>query len=573
MKKNNILFISICFLLLIGSIYFNINTINSAKERIITEINNTPIKETVEQETEEPVIEGTEAEATDPLMAIEDDSKSYTNKELSIIIITSIVAIISILTILVTKLGTTTIIDSLSTTKSKIYYVASLIILCSIIPTYLVIQSDNKVLNGSDTKDRDEKSIALVEITKDKKNSSLKKETESDDTSVIQVSNQANYIGTNLNLTKLSGISTDKESSLYYGLNSAFIVKDGATAELKNSTITTNAKYSSAFFATGVNVTATLDKIDMTTSNDYSSALSVSDGSNITASNLNIKTNGLTSEAIKVNDEESSVTINDSTLYTKGSLSPILYALGKIEATNITATSENSNIAIVEGINRISITDSELTTNAFGIEENRLASAFLMYKETPLTASENMSAAEITLNNSKITIPKNSPNYETSPIFLITNTKAQLNITNTTFKYGSDILLDVRGNDLFGDIGNNGAEVSFTSTDANLKGNVLVDELSNVSLYLNNTSYKGQINNQNLSKQVSVTFDKTSTWELTGDSYLNTLTLHNGRISRLRTCIDSNGYDIYYNANNNEWLEGRTIRLLGGGKLIPVFES
>ena len=105
----------------------------------------------------------------------------------------------------------------------------------------------------------------------------------------------------------------------------------------------------------------------------------------------------------------------------------------------------------------------------------------------------------------------------------------------------------------------------------NIAENIEIDDISKVRFNLNNSHYEGQINGNDSSKAVDITFDKTSTWTLTGDSYINTLTIQNGKISRLSRSIKSNGYDIYYNANLNEWLNGKTIRLSGGGKLIPVF--
>ena len=40
------------------------------------------------------------------------------------------------------------------------------------------------------------------------------------------------------------------------------------------------------------------------------------------------------------------------------------------------------------------------------------------------------------------------------------------------------------------------------------------------------------------------------------------------------TCgnIHSNGYDVYYDADaaGNEWLNGATVTLAGGGSLIPM---
>lgn len=564
-KKFHFIFLIASLLLIVGCITINQNTTSYAKERIITELNNTPIEELQNIETPEEITEGE--------TVVEEETNSYKLTELAIIIITTIIIIACILNIIITKLGTRSLIESLSTPKSLIYYSFFLIILSSIIPAYSIIKTDANVLNGSETKARNEKSIAIVEIEEDKENKDLKEESNNNDTSVIQVSNGATYTATNLELSKISGTSTDIESSMYYGLNSAFIVKDNSNVILNNSSITTKSDYSTAFFATGMSTTATLTNVSLSTENKNSNGLSISESSSINASKVNIITKGEQSAALKTITNNSEIIIDDSTLITEGSNSPIFEIKGKVEATNILATSTNSNIAVLENSSSLSIIESELTTASYNIDE-KLSSVFFLYKSNSKTASNDSGSSDLTIKDSKITVNKDSNVYKIAPIFYITNTSSVINITNTDIDYGSNTLIKVSKNEKYGDNEDNGGEVNFTATDQRLKGNIVVDEISSIRFNLNNSSYKGQINGNNESKNVHVTLDKKAEWTLTGDSYLNTLTIQNGRIDRLARYIKSNGYNIYYNTENNEWLNGRTIRLYGGGKLIPVtYES
>lgn len=564
-KKFHFIFLIASLLLIVGCITINQNTTSYAKERIITELNNTPIEELQNIETPEEITEGE--------TVVEEETNSYKLTELAIIIITTIIIIACILNIIITKLGTRSLIESLSTPKSLIYYSFFLIILSSIIPAYSIIKTDANVLNGSETKARNEKSIAIVEIEEDKENKDLKEESNNNDTSVIQVSNGATYTATNLELSKISGTSTDIESSMYYGLNSAFIVKDNSNVILNNSSITTKSDYSTAFFATGMSTTATLTNVSLSTENKNSNGLSISESSSINASKVNIITKGEQSAALKTITNNSEIIIDDSTLITEGSNSPIFEIKGKVEATNILATSTNSNIAVLENSSSLSIIESELTTASYNIDE-KLSSVFFLYKSNSKTASNDSGSSDLTIKDSKITVNKDSNVYKIAPIFYITNTSSVINITNTDIDYGSNTLIKVSKNEKYGDTEDNGGEVNFTATDQSLKGNIVVDEISSIRFNLNNSSYKGQINGNNESKNVHVTLDKKAEWTLTGDSYLNTLTIQNGRIDRLARYIKSNGYNIYYNTENNEWLNGRTIRLYGGGKLIPVtYES
>ena len=564
MKKKNklhFIFIALSILFLTTSIYLNINTTSSAKERIITEINNKPI-------VVEPAIEEIEEPETGEVVEEEEITNSYTNTELSIIIITSIVSVICLLNIITTKFGTKSLIESLSTSKALIYYTIFLVLLTTTVTLSNVILTDKKILNGPETKERHEKSLAIIEIKETMKGNSITETSKEQDTSIIQVSNQATYTGKDLNLTKESGETTDKESSIYYGLNSAVIVKDGSSMELIDSDITTNVSYSSAFFLTGLNGTAKLDNINISTNKEYSNGLVSSDYGSITALDLDITTKGDNSTSLKSITSNSEINIEDSYLYTEGLYSPLIYSSGKINLTNTDGTALNSNIATIEGSNSITITDSKLTTEH--ITNNNNPAGIYIYNEQSKSISADYTNATFTSTSSRLTI-KETDNYESIPMFYVTNIKATINITDTELDYSNNILLKVVGNDTYGDIGNNGGEVTFTATDQELKGNIEIDDISKVRFNLNNSHYEGQINGNDSSKAVDITFDKTSTWTLTGDSYINTLTIQNGKISRLSRSIKSNGYDIYYNANLNEWLNGKTIRLSGGGKLIPVF--
>ena len=306
-KKNKIhfIFIALSILFLTTSIYLNINTTSYAKERIITEINNKPI-------VVEPAIEEIEEPETGEVVEEEDITNSYTNTELSIIIITSIVSVICLLNIITTKFGTKSLIESLSTSKALIYYTIFLVLLTTTVTLSNVILTDKRILNGPETKERHEKSLAIIEIKETMKGNSITEISKEQDTSIIQVSNQATYTGKDLNLTKESGETTDKESSIYYGLNSAVIVKDGSSMELIDSDITTNVSYSSAFFLTGLNGAAKLDNINISTNKEYSNGLVSSDYGSITALDLDITTKGDNSTSLKSITSNSEINIEDS---------------------------------------------------------------------------------------------------------------------------------------------------------------------------------------------------------------------------------------------------------------------
>lgn len=576
MKKKRIIILIICFILIGFSITINYETINYAKERIIItnkeKQENEPSEE-IETSLEEPVFEETMPEegqvAGVNAKEEEDTSNSYTLTELSILLLSTIVLINILIYLITTKLGSINLKDQLNTKKKLIYYCIILVLLCSTIPPSIVIATDKKVLNGYDTKDSSEKSLAIIEIDQDKKDSNIKEESTIENTSVIQVSNTATYTGDNLTLNKNDGKTTDNEGSLLYGLNSTFLAKEGSIVTLNNSKLTSNVSYSSAFFATENGTQSIIENSTLNTKGDYSNALVSSESAEITADNIEITTTGNNSSAIKTIGSNSLITVNNSALKTEGENSSLLYSNGKIEITK-TKGETCSNIAIIEDRNSISIEESNLTIT--DSKKANIESLFYLYSEQSQSSSNLYTNAKLDIIDSTISILKDSSWYQNASVFYLTNTKANINITNTKINFSGKTLLNATSNSEYGDSESNGADVTLTATNQELEGQIISDEISKVRLNLNESEYEGQINTNNKLTNVDITFDYDSKWYLTGDSYINTLTITKTDYLKknVRKYIKSNGYNVYYNSASNEWLEGKTYNLNGGGKLIPI---
>jgi len=92
---------------------------------------------------------------------------------------------------------------------------------------------------------------------------------------------------------------------------------------------------------------------------------------------------------------------------------------------------------------------------------------------------------------------------------------------------------------------------------------------SSLKIELKNSSeMTGEVNNNNKIKNVALTLDKTSKWIVKGTSYLSVLENEDATLSN----IVDNGNTIYYDSSDelNSWLGGKTYKLSGGGKLIPL---
>lgn len=95
---------------------------------------------------------------------------------------------------------------------------------------------------------------------------------------------------------------------------------------------------------------------------------------------------------------------------------------------------------------------------------------------------------------------------------------------------------------VWGKSGDNGGEVKLNLTSQQVEGNIVVDELSTLSITLeNNSSYEGIINAENKAKSISLKLDKNSHIKLTGNSYITSLSNDTSDNSN----IDFNGYKLY----------------------------
>ena len=111
MKKRNYIFIIITILLLISSIYFNINTINKAEQRIITEKENTPITELLTKPEEQSVEEIAEEEKDTMVVK---ETNSYIASELAIVITMPLLTSLSIILLFSTSFGKLSIKETIN---------------------------------------------------------------------------------------------------------------------------------------------------------------------------------------------------------------------------------------------------------------------------------------------------------------------------------------------------------------------------------------------------------------------------------------------------------------------------
>lgn len=525
MKKKiiSIIIIIFSFVFIYSSISINDKNIKASQERILNEIYNKDIEEIEEIIPEEGFEPMEQTEQTE-----QEKTNSFNNKELSIIIVTTVITVLSFFTIIYTIMYLLNAIKFPLTNLTAVLYVLFVVIMSEIIIISTVNYTDKNYINGKNYEKETLKREKAYYVVKDSKKEVNKKyESIKNDETVLKVTNEAEYQATKIDLLKKEGKITKENKN--NGINDVVFITNGATLNLSISNIKSNVKSSNAVFASGLNTKLYLE-------------------------NVNIKTEKDNSKAI-ISTTNSEISVKNSNITTVGKNSPLFESSSNIIVDNVVAKT-NSFIASLINTNHLSITNSTFETS---LNEEKHGIFNIINK----TNNTSYDAAALTIENSTIKVLRTSQFYNTIPMFVVNDENAQINITKNKFIYGSNILLSLIAKE-----SSSPKTTVFTITDSTIKGNIISDKNSKAKININNSTYTGSINSNKESQSIDVTLDKNSTWNLTGESYINIITFQNQK--NIRKYINSNGYNIYCNSEANEWLNGRTILLNGGGKLIPV---
>ena len=292
-----------------------------------------------------------------------------------------------------------------------------------------------------------------------------------------------------------SGDDTNGDNCNFYGINSILLaVGEKSKAYISNSALASDSEGSNAIFATD-GATVYSEKNSITTSKGNSRGLDATYGGTIIADDMTIDTAGDHSASLATDRGGGNISVTNSTLNTSGSGSPLIYSTGAIEVSGVSGTAEGSQIAGMEGLNHIKIYDSELSSTITDkTASDPVANGVIIYQSTSGDADTStgeraqFQAVDSTLR-SKI---------ESGAMFYVTNTSADILLSGTTLDFDSTKakLLQIEGNDAnnWGRAGSNGADVTFTGLGETLTGDISVDSISSLDLYLlDGTTYTGQI--------------------------------------------------------------------------------
>lgn len=392
---------------------------------------------------------------------------------------------------------------------------------------------------GADTMEYDYQGELSGALTADGEEVNSDGETISTDTvdqNAALAQNGGSLTITNGTLRK-SGSDTNGDNCNFYGINSIILgVNKDSVVKVSDSKLTADSTGSNGIFATdGATIYANNDTIVTSASN--SRGLDATYGGTVIGNLMAISTAGDHCAALATDRGGGNISLTNSTLFTAGSGSPLLYSTGNVQVDNVTGTATGSQIAGMEGLNTILIKNSKLSSEVTkATASDPVANGIIIYQSTSGDAeAATGETAEFEAEDSTL-----SSDIEEGSMFYLTNTSANVVLKNTTLDFDSEAanLLTIAGNDAnnWGTPGQNGADVTFTGLKQELKGDIDVDTISSLDFYLlDGSSYTGATTiseNTNATESngspITMNVSDDSTWTVTKDSTVSNLNVEDG---------------------------------------------
>lgn len=345
-----------------------------------------------------------------------------------------------------------------------------------------------------------------------------------------------------------SGETSSADNSSFYGLNAAVLATTASRINLTNSTVTTSGTGANGVFATDSGSSVILKNVTIKCTGRLGHGVDATNAGSLTLTDVNIDTAGANGAALATDRGGGTVTATGGTMNTSGADSPGIYSTGTITVSGATVKATGSEAAVIEGSNSINLTDTRLSGE----------------KKWGVMIYQSMSG-DAQGSTGTFTMTGGSLSAATGALFYVTNATGVISLKGVTTTVTSGILISAAAGN-WGTSGSNGGKANLTADGQTLSGNLTTDSISSISATLKNSStLSGTIN------KAELTLDATSSWTVTGNSWLTTLSDSSGVSGTAISNITGNGYTVYYDSSlsGNSYLGGNTYTLNGGGTLTP----
>lgn len=366
---------------------------------------------------------------------------------------------------------------------------------------------------------------SVKEFTSDTEESGQSYTSEGTDESAVLVSNGANVTLKDFTVNRTSEDSKGGDSSSFYGVGASVLATDG-TVNLSGGTITSDADGAAGAFAYDKG-TVNISDTTITTTGNTAGGIHVAGGGTVNAENLTVHTSGESSAAIRSDRGGGTMRVKGGSYTSSGIGSPAVYCTADIEVNDAKLTAENSEAVCIEGLNSLSLTGCDLSGHIQENEQNDCDWTVILYQSM---------SGDSEIGNAVFNMTGGSLTSENGGLFYTTNTESTfyLNNVNITPSSNNEFFLKCTGNANkrgWGQSGANGADCSFTAENQKMEGDVVWDSISNLDFKMTNgsTLTGGFVQDESCagnggSGTADLSIDATSTWIVTKDSQLSSLT-------------------------------------------------
>ena len=384
-------------------------------------------------------------------------------------------------------------------------------------------------------------------VEKEQYRSNATIESVSSESSAMYATNGVKLNVAHLHINKTIGVTTNT-SRRENGVNSAVLIDGGSTVRMDFCDANSHSAGSDCVTALGEGTKVTVYQGVYKTSRSGCAVFNAGGGASMSVNEAQMETYSGQSPSFYTT-KGGNIDVIKCRGTNSGQAAPMFQSSGNITAKECYMTSSKWTMGSVDG-------------GSLTLAKNHLASGgvsgFLVYG-----AKERSEGGSLNLIKNYLTVGE-------GPLFLVTNTSAEIIMIKNKVNYKNDEVMSVRSDD-WGEKGKNGGNAVLTLEDQSLKGAISVDSISSLNLVLNKGGkLNGQINKtENRCAEVRVVLNKGSQWKSKGNSYVTSVEFDGPVEKGLKRMKGK--HTIYYDASDpkNASLEGKTYKKWRS-KLCPL---
>jgi hypothetical protein len=364
----------------------------------------------------------------------------------------------------------------------------------------------------------------------------------SDNDAVLVNGSDAKVLLNNCTISK-SGDTSSADNSSFYGQNASALATNGSLY-MNGGSVTSTGEGGAgvAAYSDGV---AYAKGVTISTTKNAAGGLHVCGGGTLYGVNNTVTTAGEHSAAIRSDRGGGTMVIENGSYTSTGAGSPAIYCTASINVKGSTLDSEGSEAFAMEGLNTTSLFNCDLTGNMPASEENDgIVWNVICY--------QSMSGDSVT-GTGRFNMVGGNLTAKEGGMFFATNTDAEFYLNNVNLTYSDENPFLLRATKISRWSGDSSPACHFVGEDQTLKGTVVYDTVTSLTLDLNgssawtghtsiSTSYTGSNKaNINLASGATWTLDANS--EVTGNVY-NLGTIKGATIAASNGTFGSGDYTL-----------------------------